>query len=412
MLRLDSKSEQRTVESLYGQRNMMDFNALYQRGEVWKPKQKALFIDSILKGIIPNNIIVNKKVKNNGINICIDGKQRMNTIFDFMDNKFPIFLKNRVIFFSEINDDIDLSEFDKNMVGKKKRIMTDNERGEFKDTSIPFAVYKNLTYEQESEIFERIQNGSTLTSGEKVTSKIKDKECAALFSEICLSRVKNLGKLFNMNSLLRNNHADFIANFMYMIHNDDPCVPPHTKKNKFMRNLDGSSMFKSLKGKKSFPLKDKVYKLFDFFFNDRIFNHGSVSGKMKPNHVLVIMFAFQNKLKGKYDSIINSDRKCNAIIHTIRHIHSYIKESLSGKVQKKHYSLINKKVWKQYQKFLKDKKIDDLLNDPVYSSMDDSLTEEESEEESEYEEYSDDFESDEDEEDEDNEAKIKVKKID
>ena len=84
----DSKLETKSVYSLYGQKELINFNAIYQRGTIWKYQQKALFIDSILKGIIPNNIIVNSKIGKTDIDICIDGKQRLQTLFDFIDKKY------------------------------------------------------------------------------------------------------------------------------------------------------------------------------------------------------------------------------------------------------------------------------------------------------------------------------------
>jgi uncharacterized protein with ParB-like and HNH nuclease domain len=64
-----------------------------QRGFVWTVGQKRELIESILLGRqIPNFYFINSfdTVKNKDILIVIDGKQRLSTIFDFLDDKFTM----------------------------------------------------------------------------------------------------------------------------------------------------------------------------------------------------------------------------------------------------------------------------------------------------------------------------------
>ena len=60
----------------------------FQREEVWNPKQKSELIESILMGIPLPLIYV--KEDNNGVCIIVDGRQRLTTIFDFMNEKFKL----------------------------------------------------------------------------------------------------------------------------------------------------------------------------------------------------------------------------------------------------------------------------------------------------------------------------------
>jgi hypothetical protein len=158
----DSKVEARSVLTVFGQKDVINTEPLYQRGEVWPYKNKKLFIDSLIKGIIPNNIIVNKMTQDNIKNNCIDGKQRLTSIFEFMDNKYPVAIGNDLVFYSKINKKYDRTKLEVCNRRKEFRKMTENEKSEFGDTSLSFAVYKNLTYSEEAEIFERIQHGMTL----------------------------------------------------------------------------------------------------------------------------------------------------------------------------------------------------------------------------------------------------------
>ncbi|MBR0410323.1 MAG: DUF262 domain-containing protein [Eubacterium sp.] len=58
----------------------------FQRKSVWDPKQKRELIESILMGLpLP---IIYLKQQNNATYAVVDGKQRLSTLFGFIDNKF------------------------------------------------------------------------------------------------------------------------------------------------------------------------------------------------------------------------------------------------------------------------------------------------------------------------------------
>lgn len=105
-----------TILEWYLKRDSLDFNPRYQReGLVWNLKNKQLLIDSIINDFdipkfyfhlntIKDNPIVNIHKKDHLFSI-IDGKQRLSSIFEFIENKWP--LPNDFIFFK--NPSIDLS---------------------------------------------------------------------------------------------------------------------------------------------------------------------------------------------------------------------------------------------------------------------------------------------------------------
>ncbi|MCY7949370.1 DUF262 domain-containing protein [Bacillus inaquosorum] len=61
---------------------------IFQRGFIWKDEQKSLLIHSILIGFPLPNLILSK---NDYSYTVIDGKQRLYTIFDFMEDKFRLY---------------------------------------------------------------------------------------------------------------------------------------------------------------------------------------------------------------------------------------------------------------------------------------------------------------------------------
>ena len=70
------------------EKNLYDFDYYLQREEnQWNRKAKSLFIDSILRGYIILPIVIDKREKVGGI---IEGKQRLSTLRDFLNNQFRI----------------------------------------------------------------------------------------------------------------------------------------------------------------------------------------------------------------------------------------------------------------------------------------------------------------------------------
>jgi hypothetical protein len=80
-----------------------------QRDFVWTLDQKRELIWSVLIGRhIPHCAVINTINKENDhedIYLIIDGKQRLSSIFDFMDDKFTIELEGKEYLFSELPKD-------------------------------------------------------------------------------------------------------------------------------------------------------------------------------------------------------------------------------------------------------------------------------------------------------------------
>ncbi len=67
----------------------LELNAWFQRGEVWKDDMRVRLIETILLGYALNPIwVIIKKDKDE--ELVLDGKQRLTTICDFMNNEFVL----------------------------------------------------------------------------------------------------------------------------------------------------------------------------------------------------------------------------------------------------------------------------------------------------------------------------------
>lgn len=76
-----------SVSDLYDQREYYRYDIYGQRNFVWERKRKTMLICSLLKNVKPSIITANINGKTIEI---VDGQQRLNTIFSFVNNEFKL----------------------------------------------------------------------------------------------------------------------------------------------------------------------------------------------------------------------------------------------------------------------------------------------------------------------------------
>ncbi len=149
----DPKSEHCKINSVITNRIEYNLNPDYQRGDVWKDEKRSELILSILQNICIPSIIVSKNADDDYQ--VIDGKQRLTTLFKFIDNEFPIIWNDTRIYYSETEDE------DGFVLSKKQK-------KKLNQKSLVFCVYDNLDIKKQKSIFEKINYGEDLTLGEKL----------------------------------------------------------------------------------------------------------------------------------------------------------------------------------------------------------------------------------------------------
>lgn len=159
------KTEKKTFEisELKRRFSVIDLDPDFQRGKVWKSSRQELLIDTILKewGMPKIYLFDQSNSSDNESYLCIDGKQRILTIFEFLQNKLKISLKGKECTY----DQLSLKDQDK-----------------FENYKIDVEIVKDATDDEIAELFRRLQNGSTLNSAEKLKSNTGEmlKFCLAL----------------------------------------------------------------------------------------------------------------------------------------------------------------------------------------------------------------------------------------
>lgn len=262
-----SESNQQTVTTLITRLNNRDERIIldtpYQRNIVWESYNMSKFIDSVIKGIVPTNIIFN--VDNDCNYDCIDGKQRLTSLLWFKANKIPLIMIENDKETHYYYDKVPIVELSKSNITYK--VLDQTNKNIFNQMQIHVTSYHNLSYEEQVDIFHRIQHGKKLTSGEKIVACFTNDEATKYFSNFCKNK-ENIFKKFIKNTT-RKEHVPHIINIMYMINNCINHVPSPIFRERYMRSIDGLDKMKNH--------LNKIDKLIDICYGDRLLGHMSVS---------------------------------------------------------------------------------------------------------------------------------------
>jgi len=106
----------------------------FQRGLVWTLDQKIKFLESLVLGLPIGEYCLHENT--DWTYDLLDGQQRWDAIFSFVDNQFPVF----GLFFKDMN------------------LLTSRH---FKHIQFPHKLIKGLSYEQKEETYKRLAYGGT-----------------------------------------------------------------------------------------------------------------------------------------------------------------------------------------------------------------------------------------------------------
>ena len=177
----------------YREAKKYNLSPVYQRRDLWKEKEKAFFIDSIFWGKPIPSIYTKYDSKNNRHDI-VDGKQRLNAILAFFENKFALpendedsSSYNRIRG-KKYNDIVDMADTDDEI-----KTMLDD----FHKYKLPvFIIDGAYSLEEAIDIFDRLNRGQAHNETEKLHGLYCDTE---MYSSI--ERVMSNG----MGTLIQNN---------------------------------------------------------------------------------------------------------------------------------------------------------------------------------------------------------------
>jgi hypothetical protein len=163
--------------------NDINPNPTYQRSAVWKPDQKQLLIDSILRKIdIPKLYL--RETNSNGFTYeIIDGQQRMRTLWEFLASKFPLSQEAEGVL---IGDKLfDVADFTYDQLPSKLRV----ER--IHKYTLDVVIIQQATEDEIADLFFRLNNGTPLKPAEvrnampgEMTKAIRELARHTFFSKV------------------------------------------------------------------------------------------------------------------------------------------------------------------------------------------------------------------------------------
>jgi hypothetical protein len=72
--------------------NQLDMSPPYQRRSVWSPKDRRFFLDTIFRGYPCPPVFLHKNITSDGLTVyaVVDGKQRLETLFNFVNGQLSV----------------------------------------------------------------------------------------------------------------------------------------------------------------------------------------------------------------------------------------------------------------------------------------------------------------------------------
>ena len=147
-----------TCKGLYNRmsRDEINFDCSVQRGLVWDNEKKSLLIHSLLYGYaVPAFYLV--KNDEGGFD-SLDGKQRSNAIYSFINNEFALSIDFPVV----QNDDGE----EENFSGMTFEQLPEWAQDRIKDYSLTIYYFEDMTEDEIKEFFRRLNNGKPLSAVE------------------------------------------------------------------------------------------------------------------------------------------------------------------------------------------------------------------------------------------------------
>lgn len=155
-------TEKMTVGFLWIEQKKIDVDPPYQRESgVWATEKKQLFVDSIINNFDVPKIYLHDKVGDETpySYAVIDGKQRLDAIWNFMAGDFSLAPDFR---FLGDNSDEDVFR-----PGSSYANLTDRQKEVFKSKSLDVVLVRHADADDIEELFSRLNNGEPLNAAEK-----------------------------------------------------------------------------------------------------------------------------------------------------------------------------------------------------------------------------------------------------
>lgn len=155
----------------------INFDHIIQRSYVWERARKSALIESMILGY-PIPAVFAKRIddgsgkRGSNTYFIMDGKQRLSTVKEFLNDEFALSKLTPVTYFDTEEDKeviVDISE-------KKYSELPDGLKDYLNTITFAVTYFDNLTKEEERELFKRLNNGKPLSTKNRTLASAKNIE--------------------------------------------------------------------------------------------------------------------------------------------------------------------------------------------------------------------------------------------
>lgn len=141
-------------------------NRRYQRKLVWELDEKQAFIDSLANGYpVPLFLFAKSNYKGNERNEIIDGMQRLNAIFSFIENRFPY---SSGKYFDLSTTALTKNLLDKGILNQKEPKLERDICVKIVSYELPYSIYDEDNPSIIDDVFRRINSNGKLLSRQEI----------------------------------------------------------------------------------------------------------------------------------------------------------------------------------------------------------------------------------------------------
>lgn len=186
---METKSEHWPLLTFKEYEKDINPNPTYQRSAVWKPNQKQLLMDSILRKIDIPKIYLRETNSNGFTYEIIDGQQRMRSLWEFLSSKFPLSEEAEQVLIGDKKFDVAECTYD--MLPSKLKL----ER--IHRYALDVVIIQQATEDEIADLFFRLNNGTPLKPAEvrnampgEMTKTVRELAQHSFFSKVSFGKFR------------------------------------------------------------------------------------------------------------------------------------------------------------------------------------------------------------------------------
>ena len=317
------------------------FDSAIQRNLVWDDHRKSLLIHSMLTGYPIPAMYASKDSETKNYSM-LDGKQRSNAIHDFLNGKFTL------TDIPEVTLD-DGTEIDIN--GMYFSGLDEDMQDALNNYSLTIYYFEDITEDEISEMFFRLNFGKPLSAIELSRSKAKD-----------LKTIQSIGKhdLFTTSltekAFEKYTHEDLVIKSYIMLTSDTPCLDT-----KFVRPIMETTIFTEDNISLLNSVYDRILNTYKTIIADDSPETGKISKRIAKRlltrtHMLSIMPIVKRSLEENVSDEMFTNWVKNFFCGTksVTKYNDYNTRCASGSGHAENVKVRLKVVKKDYEKFMKE----------------------------------------------------------